>query len=821
MIQQIQAMDRFLFVCLEEEAKKLPTSPLVLLGTALVTTRLQNMPAYQQDQSNDDDQEEDHMDDDEDAIDKKIHKRKTEEQTAAAYESLMQRALTHLHYIGTHAAKKPSSSQSVLLEKARDAAYELIATLSKVMSPAAFIAGLVALVGHDNDAIQRKALHLLGSTVATLPAQHAQPKAAFVVDDAVTRIVLEVLPSLQAILDAESATTSMQVSSHRSSRKKPSSSTATTSALTRQTALTTLSMLSDVFAERHPQEFVAIVPFVLALSHADHRGTAECASALATVASMIRSLKKQYIPVLPITSSAVLAAATHAAGIIHEGTKDGDDEPGGEISGMLNIARLELAAALSAVLSLVETLGAFVAPQLGDIFAIILDPTVLSCSFARCSETAARIQTEITKDIPMRLLLAPLSHSLDATMASGAEASCAMLSMLRSAVSTMDGTAVATYHEAVFALLLRALDVRRKRILKWSSILSQHPSPSKDRESDSDMNAIFIKETQQIEDAAISVFVELTLKLSESRFKPLFFRFLEWATSIPAATAAVSLLDDQEVEESHDIDEAIATLSKSTLPRLVTFFSTVNVLTEQLRSVFTAYHQTFMESTVAALQGKHLLAPVHGGAQPTKKKRKKSSDTAMPLDQHDLPHHLRHLDPLLRLNALHALHRCFLYDTSSFLDEARFDTLLSPLVAQLEESPDGAVLGVLPSDEALEASLHAEALHLDVLARATIGCLSQMALASGGSNDVRWRPLNRAILMVTRSPEVRSRLAALETAAGLVNALQEEYLPLLPEALPFFAELLEDDQHVVEARATEVLRVLEEISGEDLKAYLK
>lgn len=44
---------------------------------------------------------------------------------------------------------------------------------------------------------------------------------------------------------------------------------------------------------------------------------------------------------------------------------------------------------------------------------------------------------------------------------------------------------------------------------------------------------------------------------------------------------------------------------------------------------------------------------------------------------------------------------------------------------------------------------------------------------------------------------------------------------LLPETLPFLAELLEDAESAVEARAASVLRALEELSGESLADYLK
>lgn len=107
--------------------------------------------------------------------------------------------------------------------------------------------------------------------------------------------------------------------------------------------------------------------------------------------------------------------------------------------------------------------------------------------------------------------------------------------------------------------------------------------------------------------------------------------------------------------------------------------------------------------------------------------------------------------------------------------------------------------------------------------------------------------------MMTRSLEPRTRLLALETVAQvrrastaptapcqrqpcparltcpclpcpssvqLVGRLSEEYLALLPETLPFLAELLEDAELAVEAGAQALVRQLETLSGEPLDQYL-
>lgn len=73
--------------------------------------------------------------------------------------------------------------------------------------------------------------------------------------------------------------------------------------------------------------------------------------------------------------------------------------------------------------------------------------------------------------------------------------------------------------------------------------------------------------------------------------------------------------------------------------------------------------------------------------------------------------------------------------------------------------------------------------------------------------------------MCTRSKKLRPRLLALSVLKLLVEHLKEEYLVLLPETLPFLAELLEDSELDVVAKSQEIIKILETNSGESLSQY--
>ena len=76
------------------------------------------------------------------------------------------------------------------------------------------------------------------------------------------------------------------------------------------------------------------------------------------------------------------------------------------------------------------------------------------------------------------------------------------------------------------------------------------------------------------------------------------------------------------------------------------------------------------------------------------------------------------------------------------------------------------------------------------------------------------------VLLCSRSETIRVRILSLEILKYLVEHLREDYLALLPETIPFLAELLEDAELLVVAKSQEIIKILEELSGESLSQYL-
>ena len=109
--------------------------------------------------------------------------------------------------------------------------------------------------------------------------------------------------------------------------------------------------------------------------------------------------------------------------------------------------------------------------------------------------------------------------------------------MLESLVGTMDRLSIGAYHAKIFDLCLLALDLR-----------GQHPAS--------------VKDIDVVEKCVLNAVAALSLKLTESMFRPLFIKSIEWSAS-----------------NSTDSN----TIGRKKLDRMISFYGLVNKLAESHR----------------------------------------------------------------------------------------------------------------------------------------------------------------------------------------------------------------------------------------------
>uniref|UniRef100_A0A803SR23 HEAT repeat-containing protein 1 n=1 Tax=Anolis carolinensis TaxID=28377 RepID=A0A803SR23_ANOCA len=126
---------------------------------------------------------------------------------------------------------------------------------------------------------------------------------------------------------------------------------------------------------------------------------------------------------------------------------------------------------------------------------------------------------------------------------------------------------------------------------------------------------------------------------------------------------------------------------------------------------------------------------------------------------------------------LDCLHKIFLFDSHQFVSKERAETLMMPLAHQV-------LINFCMADDSL------------------------------------WNAsVNYQILLQMRHESPKVRFAALLALLEFAEKIRENYMVLLPEAIPFLAELMEDECEEVEHQCQKTIQQLEVILGESLQNY--
>ncbi|KAM9336216.1 HEAT repeat-containing protein 1 [Symphorus nematophorus] len=161
--------------------------------------------------------------------------------------------------------------------------------------------------------------------------------------------------------------------------------------------------------------------------------------------------------------------------------------------------------------------------------------------------------------------------------------------------------------------------------------------------------------------------------------------------------------------------------------------------------------------------------------------------------------HCEEKTSLLLQFVLDCLQKIFLYDTQRFLSKERADALMMPLLDQLENVVGG------------------QQVYQQRVTQHLVPCVAQFSVAL--ADDAQWKTLNYQILLKTRHTDSKVRFSSLLMLIELASKLRENYMVLLPETIPFLAELMEDECEEVEQQVQKVVQEMENILGEPLQSY--
>eukprot|EP01016_Furgasonia_blochmanni_P056306 TRINITY_DN957_c0_g1_i11.p1 TRINITY_DN957_c0_g1~~TRINITY_DN957_c0_g1_i11.p1 ORF type:complete len:294 (+),score=91.96 TRINITY_DN957_c0_g1_i11:65-946(+) len=156
----------------------------------------------------------------------------------------------------------------------------------------------------------------------------------------------------------------------------------------------------------------------------------------------------------------------------------------------------------------------------------------------------------------------------------------------------------------------------------------------------------------------------------------------------------------------------------------------------------------------------------------------------------------------LHMLTLQAFRLCFLNDKDEFIDTLKFDKMNEVFVNQLD-----AVY--LPN----------EMEYISYVKKTYIPCV--LSLFDLIKDDYKWKSLNYNIIMKTRSDSVHVKIGALTVVSEVIEHLKERFVVLINDIVPFISETLEDQNIEVEKLSKSIVIRLEQITGENIKEYMR
>ncbi|XP_029708721.1 HEAT repeat-containing protein 1 homolog [Aedes albopictus] len=387
---------------------------------------------------------------------------------------------------------------------------------------------------------------------------------------------------------------------------------------------------------------------------------------------------------------------------------------------------------VTSILKIVDSLSRFLSPYLKSIIVGIAklhaklgdsqDPRLTNIS-----NRLAQIWEKLGSNVPLRLLIPAIEDSYSTVVKDGSlDAIGPLMKLLSNSFNSIQTSEFNTLQSELADFFLSALQFR----------------------CDNSSSAKFLPQSVDIaEEHVIKAFVVLILKLSESTFRPLYYKVFEWANR-----------------------------DTSTNDRAITFFNLSSHVAEALKHLFVLFASELITNAARLLD---------------------ATNAAKTTDEEDLFFPVPSKNVTLIRYILRTLFSILVHDNQNFINSVRFDTLLQPIVDQMENTlvfEDNEIRGLV------------------------VNCLAQMAVAV--ADDTLWRQLNHQVLLKTRNNDPEIRLFALEACTELARKIGENFAPLLPETIPFLAELLEDENQAVEKAVQKTVREVEKVTGEPLHKYL-
>ena len=279
-----------------------------------------------------------------------------------------------------------------------------------------------------------------------------------------------------------------------------------------------------------------------------------------------------------------------------------------------------------------------------------------------------------------------------------------------------------------------------------------------------------IIDISNIHKSVLGTFKTFILKLNEVQLKPVFTKLVKWAGKA---------IDSKAVRPMKDLD------------RLYIFFKASNCLLETLMSIFTPYLSYYIQLLTELLN--EAFEENHSGA------------LIVFMDNFTDSSHTR-LNIVMVVNTLlECIRLNYYFDTESTIPVEYFQKVSDSMLHVMDFY---LVKGAMKKDEYLKWIKN-------VYQKVIVDVLDSL------DNTEITRDFLDDLLKKSKHDLAPVRLASLKITEALVYKLEERFLSLLSDLLPYISEALEDENEEVEGTARNIIQRIETMTGESIQQYLK
>lgn len=303
----------------------------------------------------------------------------------------------------------------------------------------------------------------------------------------------------------------------------------------------------------------------------------------------------------------------------------------------------------------------------------------------------------------------------------------------------------------------------------------------------------FLSACREVDKGCAAAFEVLVLRLSESEFKDLFQKLMQWLEGGQMSSKETEVLD------------SVGVKTVTNIHRAVPFFRICFHLFGKLQSLFVPFFVQLLEQVLQSVEKKYDFQAIKNlaVAKGDEKKRKRSV-----LENENVHFIAKMLEGLIL-----ELRDLCLDNLTLFLQQ---DIEVTSSTASLMAKIQAGLLSAFDNEGGKS----------DRVARA-LDAYGARVVSIGSSEDIKEQSRNllmsfsRELLLHTRSSDPVIREAALICSRSVATTVGEEFLVTLPETMPILAEVIDDEVFAVQKAAKSYVEVMEDLSGESIMDEIK